>query len=234
VTLIKVAQLVIDFAEIAELDINPLFADQDSVIALDARIRVAHATARPERPLAIRPYPKELEQEIRLTGGRTLPLRPIRPEDEPMLIAAFHKPSPENVRLRFFAPVKELTHGTAAGLTQIDYDREMALVLADHDRPGAPELYAVARFSTDPDRENAEFAITVRDDVTGRGFGPLPIRRLIDYERERGIGEIFGHVLRENNAMLAICRLLGFEDTVDRDDPWVKLGFGCKATAFWA
>jgi acetyltransferase len=223
VTLIKVAQLVIDFAEIAELDINPLLADQDGVIALDARIRVARATARPERRLAIRPYPKELEDEIRLTGGRTLLLRPIRPEDEPMLIAAFHKLSPEAVRLRFFAPIKELTHETAAGLTQIDYDREMALVLADHDRSGAAELYAVARFSTDPDQEKAEFALTVRDDVTGRGFGPVLMRRLIEYARERGIREIFGHVLRENNAMLAICRLLGFEETVDPDDPGIKL-----------
>ena len=119
------------------------------MIALDARIRVA-ARGGTERRLAIRPYPKELEDEIRLTGGRALLLRPIRPEDEPMLIAAFHKLSPENVRLRFFAPVKELTHETAAGLTQIDYDREMALVLADHDRAGAAELYAVARFSNRP------------------------------------------------------------------------------------
>jgi acetyltransferase len=223
VTLIKVAQLVIDFAEIAELDINPLLANQDGVIALDARIRVAPATAPPERRLAIRPYPKELEDEIKLTGGRSLLLRPIRPEDEPMLIAGFHKLSPEAVRLRFFAPIKELTHETAAGLTQIDYDREMALVLADHDRPGAAELYAVARFSTDPDQQRAEFALTVRDDVTGRGFGPLLMRRLIEYARERGIGEIFGHVLRENSSMLAICRLLGFEETADPDDPAIKL-----------
>jgi acetyltransferase len=222
-TLIKVAQLVTDFAEIIELDINPLLADQDGVIALDARIRVAAAAAVPERRLAIRPYPKELEEEIKLTGGRTLLLRPIRPEDEPMLIAAFHKLSPENVRLRFFAPVKELTHETAAGLTQIDYDREMALVLTDRDRPGAAELYAVARFSTDPDQEKAEFAITVRDDVTAKGFGPLLLRRLTDYGRERGIGEIFGHVLRENSAMLAICRALGFEEHPDPDDPAIKL-----------
>jgi acetyltransferase len=222
VTLIKVAQLVIDFAEIAELDINPLLADQTGVIALDARIRVTAAAAA-ERRLAIQPYPKELEDEIRLTGGRALLLRPIRPEDEPMLIVAFHKLSPENVRLRFFAPVKELTHETAAGLTQIDYDREMALVLADHDRAGAAELYAVARFSTDPAQEKAEFALTVRDDVTGKGFGPLLMRRLIDYARERGIGEIFGHVLRENGAMLAICRSLGFEEHADPDDPAIKL-----------
>jgi acetyltransferase len=223
VTLIKVAQLVSDFAEIAELDINPLLADPGGVIALDARVRVAAAAAPPERRLAIRPYPKELEDEIGLTGGRSLLLRPIRPEDEPMLIAAFHQLSPEAVRLRFFAPIKELTHETAAGLTQIDYDREIALVLADHDRPGAAELYAVARLSTDPDQEKAEFALTVRDDFTGRGLGPLLMRRLIDYAHQRGIGEIFGHVLRENGAMLAICRSLGFEEHADPDDPAIKL-----------
>jgi len=221
-TLIKVAQLVIDLAEVAELDINPLLADQDGVIALDARIRVARAAAPPERRLAIRPYPKELEDEIALAGDGTLLLRPIRPEDEPMLIAAFHKLSPEAVRLRFFAPIKELTHETAAGLTQIDYDREMALVLVDHGRPGKAELYAVARFSTGPDQEKAEFAITVRDDVTGRGLGSLLMRRLIDYARGRGIGEIFGLVLRENRAMLAVCRSLGFAETTDPDDPAIR------------
>jgi acetyltransferase len=96
-------------------------------------------------------------------------------------------------------------------------------VLADHDRPGAAELYAVARLSTDPDQEKAEFALTVRDDFTGRGLGPLLMRRLIDYAHQRGIGEIFGHVLRENGAMLAICRSLGFEEHADPDDPAIKL-----------
>jgi acetyltransferase len=96
-------------------------------------------------------------------------------------------------------------------------------VLADHDRPGTAELYAVVRFSADPDQEKAEFALTVRDDATGRGFGPLLMRRLIDYARERGIREIFGHVLRENSAMLAICRSLGFEEHADPDDPAIKL-----------
>jgi acetyltransferase len=140
-----------------------------------------------------------------------------------MLVAAVRKASPEAVRLRFFAPIKELTHETAAGLTQIDYDRQMALVLADRARPGAAELYAVARFSTDPDQQQAEFAIAVRDDVAGRGLGTLLMRRLIDYARGRGIGEIFGLVLAENRSMLAICRKLGFEETADPDDPAVRL-----------
>ena len=141
--LLKVAQLVADFAEVTELDINPLLADEHGVIALDARIRVAQTGKRAEERLAIRPYPKELEEEVSLADGRRLWLRPIRPEDEPALVAWFRKLSLEAVRLRFFAPLKELTHQAAARLTQIDYDREMALVLVEHGSPGAAELYAV-------------------------------------------------------------------------------------------
>ena len=223
VTLIKVAQLVIDFAEIAELDINPLLADQDGVIALDARVRVARASAPPERRLAIRPYPKELEDEIRLSRGRTLLLRPIRPEDEPMLIAAFHKLSPESMRLRFFAPIKELTHETAASFTQIDYDREMALVLADHDRAGDCRALRGRSLQRRPRPGEGGVRAHRARRRHRQGVGPLLMRRLIDYARERGIGEIFGHVLRENSAMLAICRSLGFEEHADPDDPAIKL-----------
>jgi acetyltransferase len=217
--LVKVAQLVADFAEVIELDINPLLTDEHGVIALDARLRVAVAGQRAAERLAIRPYPKELEEEITLADGRRLWLRPIRPEDEPALVAAFRKLSPEAVRLRFFAPLKELTHQAAARLTQIDYDREMALVLAEHGSAGAAELYAVARIAADPDNERAEFAVAVRDDMTGLGLGSLLMRRLIDHGRRRGLREIFGHVLRENNRMLAICRRLGFRTEHDPEAP---------------
>jgi hypothetical protein len=106
----------------------------ERLVALDARVRVAPTGRRAEERLAIRPYPKELEEEVALADGRRLRLRPIRPEDEPALVAAFRQLSPEAVRLRFFAPLKVLTHEAAARLTYIDYDREMALVLAG---PGA-------------------------------------------------------------------------------------------------
>lgn len=211
-TLVKLAQLVADHAEIVEIDLNPLLADAAGVVALDARCRIAAASGPPEGRLAIRPYPKELEEEILLEDGRRFLLRPIRPEDEPALLAAFRKLSPETVRMRLFAPLRVLTHPAAARLTQIDYDREMALVLADHRAAGDAQLYGGVRLIADPEGERAEFAITVRDDVAGSGLGRLLLERGLAYARQRGIGEVFGHVLPENTRMLRLCRRLGFEE----------------------
>ncbi len=128
-TLIKISQMITDIAEIVELDINPLLADDAGVLALDARIKVAVPTVQPgTRRLAIRPYPKKLEERVKLNDGREYLLRPVRPEDEPIVHRMFEQMTPEDIRLRFFAPMKRLSHQMAARLTQIDYDREMALV----------------------------------------------------------------------------------------------------------
>ncbi|MCU0894778.1 MAG: acetate--CoA ligase family protein, partial [Rhodospirillales bacterium] len=220
-TLIKISQLVIDFAEIVELDINPLLADENGVIALDARIRVRPASGAPAKRLAIRPYPKELEEELTLPDGRTFFLRPVRPEDEPAFQRLFARLSPEDIRMRFFAPKKALTHPLAARLTQIDYDREMALVLAEAGVPGKSEVYGAVHLSADPDGEAAEYAIMLRSDLVGLGLGPLLMRRIIDYARNRGIKEIFGDVLRENRPMLKVCELFRFTRTSKTDEPGV-------------
>ena len=140
-------------------------------------------------------------------------MRPVRPEDEPLLHDLAAHMSPEDLRLRFFTPVRGLTHAVAARLTQIDYDREMAL-LAQHD--GA--ALGIAHFFADPDRQSAEYAIAVRSDWQGRGVGYLLMTRLIDIARQRGIGELVGEVLRENGPMLEMCRALGFAITSDPDD----------------
>jgi acetyltransferase len=218
-TLLKISQLVTDLAEVIELDINPLLADEKGVVAVDSRIRVRRAAQPGSARLAIKPYPRELEEQVEIDGRRFL-LRPIRPEDEPALVAGFKLLSRETVRRRFFAPLKELSHAMAARLTQIDYDREMAFILADPGAAGQATIYAVARFSADPDIEKAEFAITVRDDMAGRGLGRLLMRRIIDYARRRGIGEVFGDVLADNATMLDFARDLGFRavDTGDRRD----------------
>ena len=220
-TLIKISQLVIDFGEVVELDINPLLADETGVMALDARIRVRQTAEHPARRLAIRPYPKDLEETLSLPGGRTLLVRPIRPEDEPALQELFSRLSPEAIRMRFFAPKTTLSHQLAARLTQIDYDREMALVLAEQGIPGKSPIYGVVRVIADPDGEKAEYAVTVRSDMAGMGLGPLLMQRIIDYGRTHGIKEIFGEVLRENKPMLRVCERLGFARKINRDEPGV-------------
>ena len=210
-TLVKISQLVVDFGEISELDINPLLANPTGVTALDARIRVKRAARDGQARLAIRPYPTELEEKISLPDGRVFLLRPVRPEDGPAFVSAFEKLSPDDVRMRFFAPKKALSANMAARLTQIDYDREMALVLSEPGVPsGRAEIFGVVRIAADPDNERAEYAIIVRSDMKGLGFGALLMRRIIDYARSRGIGVLHGDVLRENENMLKLCRALGF------------------------
>jgi acetyltransferase len=216
--LIRVAQLATDFAEIVELDVNPLLASPRGAIALDARVRVQPSSGSPHDRLAIRPYPKDLEERIPVGDGRTLLLRPILPEDEPSLRSAFAKLTPEEVRLRFFIPMKTMSHVMAARFTQIDYDRELALVLTEEGIPGTTEIYGVVHLTADPDNERAEYAIVVRHDMTGMGLGVLLMRRIIDAARKRGIREIYGYVLRENKTMLKMCRVLGFTQTSTPDE----------------
>jgi acetyltransferase len=207
--LVKLSQLACDLAEIVEIDVNPLLARPDGIVALGARVVVA-AEPRGIARLAIRPYPAELETDLAVDGV-PYRLRPIRPEDEPALQRCFARLSPEAVRMRFFAPMKRLAHSLAAQLTQIDYDRDMAFVLADPGPAGPSEIHGVVRLSAEPDSERAEFAIVVVDALTRRGIGRLLMQRMLDYAAERGIGEIYGDVLAENSKMLDFCRRFGFE-----------------------
>jgi acetyltransferase len=212
-TLVKVAQMAADLADLVELDINPLLAGAQGAIALDARIRVSKASLAPAERLAIRPYPKELEQEGVLADGERIGIRPVRPEDEPAFHAAFQHVSAKDIRMRFFTPLKHLTHAMAARLTQIDYDREMALVAVRRTpgaTPGVADIVGVVRLAADPDNAKAEYAVLVRTDFQGRGLGRLLMERLLAVARQRGIGELFGEVLAENVRMLDLARRFGF------------------------
>ncbi len=218
-TLMRVSQLVIDHPEVRELDINPLLVDAFGVIALDARVTLAEAKRPGAGRLAIRPYPKELEEWIPVGEGRRLQLRPIRPEDEPALRQAFTKLTPEEVRLRFFVPMPTLSHAAAARLTQIDYDREMALILTEPGSAEMEEIYGVVRLIADPDNERAELAIIVRQAMAARGLGTLLMRRILDYARSRAIREVFGVVLPDNRTMLRLCDRLGFHRRPNPEEP---------------
>ncbi len=220
-TLLRVSQMIIDFPAIAELDINPLLADVSGVIALDARMRVQRVTDTDGKRLAIRPYPKELEEIIRVGEDRTMLLRPIVPEDEPALQAAFTRLTPEEVRLRFFLPMKTLSHFAAARFTQLDYDREMGLVLTEPGPPGEMPIYGAASLVCDPSNTHGEYAIMVGHHVAGMGLGIVMMRRIIDYARKRGVQEVFGDVLQENKSMLKLCRMLGFAVSRVPEEPGI-------------
>lgn len=221
-TLVKVSQMVIDLSELTELDINPLWVNAQGVVALDARVELTPATGAPVQRLAIRPYPKELEEPITLTNGRELLLRPVLPEDEPALQALALRASPEDLRRRFFQPIRELSHDLAATLTQIDYHREMALVAVGPGLPGKAEVYGIVNLSADPNNERAEYSILVDRALMGLGLGNRLMQRIIHYARARGVQEIYGEVLTENKPMLQMNRALGFAVHSDPDDPGLK------------
>jgi len=208
-TLVKLAQLACDVAEIVELDINPLLADEHGVIALDARVRVAATRAAAADRLAIRPYPSELEEQLEYRGRRVL-LRPIRPEDTPQHRRFLAQIAPEDLYLRFFSGIRQVPEAELAHFTQIDYDREMAFIAVTAEDSRAGQILGVARACADPDNVAAEFAVLVRSDLKGQGLGTLLMRKLIDYCRTRGTRRLWGSVMSGNAPMLRLARALGF------------------------
>lgn len=219
--LVRLSELAAELAEVAEVDINPLLADSRGVVALDARVKVKPSVevdpgVSPAARLAIRPYPRSLEQSGELLDGTTVRIRPVRPEDEPAIQELYRHLTPEDMRLRFFAPRAEIGHESAARMTQIDYDREMALVGLDPDDPA--QILGIARIAADPDGRTAEYAVAVRSAIKGRGLGYLLMRRILAYAERRGLKEVHGDVLTENRRMLQICNDLGFERSLDPQD----------------
>lgn len=212
--LVQISQMVADLPELVELDINPLLADSEGALALDARMRVALAdkSASTMDRLAIRPYPAELEQEIEWDGAPLL-LRPIRPEDGPAHLAFFDALTADDVRYRMFVRVRELQPSQLARFTQIDYDREMAFIATRPGPGGVAETLGVARVVTDPDNVQAEFAVTVRSDLKGHGLGAILMEKLIAYCRSRGTREIVGEALPLNTRVIRLARRLGFTVT---------------------
>jgi len=202
--LVSLSDLVADLPEIAELDINPLLADQDGVIALDARVVVRPREEAPPT-FAIRPYPSELAREIVLANGARFGLRPIRPEDTSALAAMAAASDARDLRLRFHGAMRALDPRAAARLSQIDYDREMALVAIE---PGG-NFAGVVRLVFDPNFEAGEFAIIVRTDLQGQGLGGAMMHAIFSYARSRGTKRVWGDVLRENGEMLTLARELG-------------------------
>ncbi len=218
--LVKVAQIGVDLEEVAHLTLSPLRLGPEGPVVGGVSVRLVEAGRR-RAPFAILPYPSELERALPLADGRSLLVRPLVPEDEPAMKALFKRLTPAEIRLRFFSQKQELSHGIAARMSQLDYDREMGLAVADPGRPGTTAVHGVVHLARAADGERAEFAIMLAHDMAGLGLGPVLMRRILDHARAKGLKEVYGEVLHENRAMLRLCEAFGFQRRSSPDDPGV-------------
>ena len=212
--------------------LSQVVCDIEQIVALRLRVCMTrdaaavyepHLTLAAHRmPLSIVPYPRSLEETLDWDGAK-ITVRPIRPEDEVAHKAFVAAMTPEDLRLRFFGAVRGFDHSQLARMTQIDYDREMALIAVSADESGAMKTLGVVRAVADPDNETAEFAVAVRSDIKGKRLGMLLMTRIIAYSRARGTRWLTGEALRENTGMIELARRCGFEIT-KTEDPGV-VGF---------
>jgi acetyltransferase len=206
--LVRLSQIAVDFPEIATLSINPLVADADGVLALDATLLLRPEGLRAH--LAIPPYPAALAEDWTAKDGSRLLIRPIRPEDATALGEMFRELAPEDVRFRFFSALKELPPAMTARLTQIDYDREMAFAVVRREAGRHSRILGVARLIREPGGESGEFSVVVVPSMKGRGLARRLMERILDWGREQGMRHAAGQVLADNQPMLGFIRALGF------------------------
>ncbi|GGB50314.1 acetyltransferase [Oceanisphaera marina] len=216
--LTKVSHLIINHPEITRLDIHPLLATGKELIALDVGMKLEPFEGEGQARLAIRPYPKEWEEQTCLKDGRSILLRPVLPEDEPAHKEFVSHVSDEDRYKRFFADVV-IGHEELAHMTQIDYDREMAFVAVAEDG----KILAVVRAISDPDNEDAEFAILVRSDLKGVGLGRLLMEKIIRYAHTRGLQSLSGITMPNNRGMITLARKFGFKVKIQLEDGIAEL-----------
>ena len=225
--LVRFSQLVVEQAWIREIDINPLLASPERLLALDARVVVYGPEVQPEQlpRLAIRPYPAQYVKPWMLKNGEEAVIRPIRPEDEPLLIRLHEALSERSVYLRYFQPLKlsqRTAHERLTRICFIDYDREMALVVERKNKAGEPEIVAIGRLSKLRGRNEAELAVLVDDRHQHLGMGTELYRRLIQVARDEKLQRVISTILAENRDMLNICQKLGFKLESDLEDGTVR------------
>ena len=217
----RISEIACELPEVVELDINPLLVDEDGVIAVDARVVVAppQTSTAHYGHMAIHPYPPELETTWQLPDGTDVSVRPIRPEDAEIERAFVKNLSAESKYFRFMQSMEELTPLMLARFTQIDYDREMALVAVVNEHTPQARILGVARYVSNPDRQSCEFALTVADASQQKGIGRQLMQRLMTVARDRGIEIMEGEVLANNSKMLKLCERLGFRAVHHPEEP---------------
>lgn len=217
----RVSEIACELPEVCELDINPLLIDETGVIAVDARMVVAapQTSTTHYGHMAIHPYPPELETTWQLPDGTDVLVRPIRPEDAEIEQDFVKNLSAESKYFRFMQSMEELTPLMLARFTQIDYDREMALVAVVNEHTPQARILGVTRYVSNPDKQSCEFALAVADAWQQRGIGRLLMQRLMNVARDRGIEIMEGEVLSNNSKMLRLCEKLGFRSVRNANEP---------------
>jgi len=207
--LVNFSHLVVDFPEIVELEVSPMAVYGEHAWACRATAHIRPAAKRSPMHLVISAYPDEYETATTTTSGIKLFIRPIKPEDAPLLKALWSTLSPRSLYYRFARPVTELTPELLARFTQIDYDREIALVALESPESGG-RMLGVSRLISAPGSDTAEFAIVVGDPWQGRGVGAKLLSQLAVIAAQRGFKTLWGLVLQENRAMIELARKLGW------------------------
>jgi len=224
---VRFSQLIVEHPAIKEIDINPLLASSDTLMALDARVVLHPVDVKPENlpRTAIRPYPDQYSEPWKLKDGTPVVIRPIRPEDEPTMVKFHESLSDRSVHFRYFHMIhlsQRVAHERLARHCFIDYDREMVLVAERRDPMGEREIIAVARLTKQHKAQEAEFAMILSDAFQGFGLGTELLRRLVVIARDEKIALLTGNILPENQAMQRLCRKLGFEVAYDQEEGVVR------------
>jgi acetyltransferase len=217
--IVNLSNLIIDFPEIAEMDINPIAIANGRAFAIDARIIIdkeciEYTSQYPH--LVITPYPARYVMTWKMLDGTEVTLRPIKPEDEPLEHELLSTLSQETTRTRFFSIIKDITHEMLVHFCNIDYDREMAIV-AELKQDGKKRIIGIGRLIVEPDFKNAEYAVLVHDNYQGKGLGYKLVDILIGIAQDKGLEGINGVVLTENNKMLIVAKKLGFTSQLQPD-----------------
>jgi len=213
-TMLLFSQLLVDFPQIREIDINPLLLDEDEVHILDARVAIDRDAAfrehEPHAHLVISPYPKKYESRWTMRDGQEVLLRPIKPEDEPLWLEMFKGFSEESIRYRFFQVIKDTPHEVRVRYCNIDYDREIAIVaeLADG---GKRKFLGVCRVSLEPDGKSGELAIIVADEYQGAGLGSKMVDYALEVASDTNVEKVYSFMLPDNYRAQALMRKMGFE-----------------------
>ncbi len=222
--LLRTSEMVCELPHIVELDINPLFADDQGAVAADVRIQIERpsTTPQPYAHMAIHPYPSHMVKHSHLADGTEITIRPIRPEDAEIEQAFVRSMSPEAKYFRFMQTIDELSPEMLVRFTQLDYDREFALIVVTEES-GESEQLGVARYTVNPDGRSCEFALAVSDQKRRQGIGSQLMEALMEAARSRGIRLIEGEVLADNHRMLSLMERLGFSIRASKEDSGIKL-----------